>query len=118
MNRGLCAALTLILSACTSSPPVDREAVRRDDKVSEAARQRIALLEAGMPDRTEATHIVKVSYLGKPAYLFIAPCCDHFSYLHDAEGKVLCAPMGGYAGHGDGKCKETIDFGQKPEKAR
>ena len=55
-----------------------------------------------------APHIMKVSYQGQPAYLFVAPCCDQFNQLYDTRGVKLCAPSGGLSGHGDGKCKEMV----------
>jgi hypothetical protein len=52
--------------------------------------------------------ILRVQYLGKDAFLVTSPCCDLFNYLYDQTAKVLCAPTGGIAGQGDGRCKGAI----------
>ncbi|MCE4557217.1 DUF6970 domain-containing protein [Roseateles cellulosilyticus] len=44
----------------------------------------------------------------RPVYLLQAPCCDQFNRLYDAEGRYICAPTGGFAGSGDGKCPDWV----------
>ncbi len=56
--------------------------------------------------------IWKVQYNGTEAYLFIEHCCDQFNYLYSAEGVLICAPTGGFAGAGDGKCPDALDLKQ------
>lgn len=72
-------------------------------KPAPAARQLIRDFEAG---RTQAA-LSLIALLGpgaRPVYLVISPCCDHFNYLYDSEGRSICAPTGGYGGAGDGLC--------------
>ena len=37
-------------------------------------------------------------------------CCDMFSELYDEDCNLVCAPEGGVAGGGDGKCPEGLDI--------
>ncbi|MEO6613104.1 MAG: hypothetical protein ABIT05_07565 [Chitinophagaceae bacterium] len=55
-----------------------------------------------------ATQIDEYSYNGKRVFLLTAPCCDRYNILYDENCTRLCAPSGGLAGKGDGKC---ADFG-------
>lgn len=71
------------------------------------AKKRIATFEAS-GGKELAQVIQKYSYRGRPAYLFTSPCCDRFNYLYDVEGRVLCAPSGGFTGRGDGRCLEPL----------
>lgn len=99
----LCVLPLLSLGACTSSYEFRELA---DDYVpppDPAIAARIAAYEAASSGGRQPG-ITRVSYNGKPAFLFAAPCCDHFDYLYDANGQRLCAPTGGIAGAGDGKC--------------
>ena len=77
------------------APPPDR-----------SIQARIAAYEAASPERPST--IRRVLYNGRLAYLVASPCCDHFNYLYDAQGLRLCAPSGGIAGKGDGKCTGVI----------
>ena len=43
-------------------------------------------------------------------YFVPAQCCDQFSRLFDAAGDVICAPDGGFTGHGDGKCPDFFQL--------
>lgn len=66
-----------------------------------------------MPPREAPIKIWQFPHGGKPAYLFISPCCDQFNPLFDAVGALLCHPSGGIAGRGDGKCPAPQDPGTK-----
>jgi hypothetical protein len=52
---------------------------------------------------------------GKKVYLFSADCCDQFYTLVDSACNYVCAPSGGIAGKGDGKC---ADFNEKAQLLR
>jgi len=56
------------------------------------------------PKLAEATEIRRIKYKDQDVYLFVAPCCDQFNALFDLQGARICAPSGGIAGRGDGKC--------------
>jgi hypothetical protein len=56
----------------------------------------------GNPPRS----VWKYEYRGQIVYYVPPQCCDQFSILYDAAGKVLCAPDGGLTGRGDGKCPD------------
>jgi len=50
--------------------------------------------------------IWKYDYKDAVVYFIPAPCCDQFSELYSAGGTLLCAPNGGLAGRGDGRCTD------------
>lgn len=56
----------------------------------------------GNPPRS----IWRYEYRGQEVYYFPAQCCDQFSALLDKNGKGICAPDGGFTGHGDGRCPD------------
>ncbi len=53
--------------------------------------------------------IWRYDYNGQSVYYVPAQCCDQYSALYDASGAVLCAPDGGIAGKGDGKCSDFFE---------
>jgi hypothetical protein len=59
--------------------------------------------------------IWQYSYNGKTVYYVPAQCCDQFSVLYDSEGKILCAPDGGFSVTGDRKCTDFFS-NRKDEK--
>ena len=50
--------------------------------------------------------ILRYDYMDQVVYFVPAHCCDIYSILYDADGNVLCAPDGGIAGTGDGRCTD------------
>ncbi len=54
--------------------------------------------------KTNREPLVRYVLDGKVYYLMLASCCDKHDYLYDAQGSYVCAPRGGFAGQGDGKC--------------
>lgn len=50
--------------------------------------------------------IWRYEYNNQTVYYVPAHCCDVYSVLYDASGNVICAPDGGIAGKGDGKCPD------------
>ena len=53
--------------------------------------------------------IWRYEYNGQVVYYIPAQCCDQYSTLYDAQGRVFCAPDGGLIGGGDGKCKDFFE---------
>ena len=53
--------------------------------------------------------IWKYDYNGQVVYFVPARCCDITSVLYDAQGTLICAPDGGIAGRGDGKCSDFFE---------
>ncbi len=53
--------------------------------------------------------IWRYDYNGQSVYFVPARCCDIYSQVYDANGALLCAPDGGIAGKGDGKCPDFFD---------
>ena len=81
-----------------------------------AVQARIAAYEAAPTDK-RFSNMRRVLYGGMPAYLITSACCDQFNYLYDAQGLRLCAPSGGIAGNGDGKCNRVVSY-EGPAPAR
>ncbi len=50
--------------------------------------------------------IWRYQYKGEAVYYVPPQCCDQFSVLYDSKANVICAPDGGFAGHGDGRCPD------------
>jgi hypothetical protein len=50
--------------------------------------------------------IYSYRYRGETVYFRPSRCCDIMSVLYDRNGVVLCAPDGGIAGGGDGRCPD------------
>lgn len=48
--------------------------------------------------------VYRYLYAGSYVYLFSSDCCDQYNYVYDKDCKVICAPSGGIAGKGDGRC--------------
>lgn len=53
--------------------------------------------------------IWQYQYKNQIVYYLPAQCCDQFSSLFDKNGKIICAPDGGFSGGGDGKCPDFFD---------
>lgn len=45
-------------------------------------------------------------YNGRTVYLISADCCDQYDTLIDSNCNYICAPSGGIANTGDGKCTD------------
>jgi len=52
--------------------------------------------------------IYQYDYKGDTVYYVPPQCCDQYSTLYNACGKVICAPDGGITGTGDGTCSDFI----------
>ncbi len=98
--------MTAFLTACASHSARDSTARGPSPYAAEWVRQQIAGFEAGAQENNRVDG--KVLFDGTPLYLIHSPCCDFFNYLYTADGKVFCAPSGGFAGGGDGKCPPGI----------
>lgn len=48
--------------------------------------------------------VYRYLFQDKYVYLFSSNCCDQYNYVYDRDCKVICAPSGGIAGQGDGRC--------------
>ncbi|GGG39326.1 DUF6970 domain-containing protein [Hymenobacter glacieicola] len=53
-------------------------------------------------------HIYSYQLDGATVYYESSPCCDQFTNLYAADGKLLCHPDGGLTGKGDGKCPDFV----------
>lgn len=54
--------------------------------------------------------ITQYLYNDRTTYLISSNCCDQFITLYDESCKPICAPSGGFTGHGDGRC---MNFGEQ-----
>ncbi len=48
--------------------------------------------------------VYRYLYGDRYVYLFSSDCCDQYNYVYDKDCNVICAPSGGIAGRGDGRC--------------
>ena len=79
----------------------------KSQEIPDFVKQLIEQYESGLEVNSPGS-IWQYNYKG--AIVFYTPpflCCDIPSKLFDVEGDFICAPDGGIAGVGDGKC---IDF--------
>jgi hypothetical protein len=56
--------------------------------------------------------VYRYLFQDKYVYLFSSNCCDQYNYVRQRL-QVICAPSGGIAGQGDGRCS---NFNQMPPK--
>ncbi len=103
----LLASLVMLASCSSIEERADTDDVAFTAYPAEVVQREILRLESGARS-SPAFPIQRVRYMGKVAYLVTAPCCDRFNYLYDASGQALCAPTGGFAGHGDGRCQGQV----------
>ncbi|HZH65499.1 MAG TPA: hypothetical protein VEY10_11470 [Flavisolibacter sp.] len=59
--------------------------------------------------------VYQYTYQGKTVYFFSADCCDQYNTVYDESCNYVCAPSGGFAGRGDGKCS---DFAQEAKEIK
>ena len=45
-------------------------------------------------------------YKNQTVYSFSADCCDQYPIVYDANCRVICSPIGGITGAGDGRCAD------------
>ncbi|HEY1131550.1 MAG TPA: hypothetical protein VGF12_19240 [Roseateles sp.] len=115
---GLAAALLLSAGAIAASDAlswdVEAPPVASPDP---AMRERIDAFEAGRTrERTSMMALKRTD--GRVFYLVNAPCCDHFNYLYDADGRRICSPSGGFGGTGDGRCPAWVaQLGAAPSRS-
>jgi hypothetical protein len=89
--------LTLLLIGCNQSTSPDGSPKWVQNLVATYQRDSV-----GNPPQS----IWQYEYNGQTVYYVPPQCCDQFSTLYAASGEVICAPDGGFTGHGDGKCSD------------
>jgi hypothetical protein len=62
--------------------------------------------QLSQPLANPPARIVRQEYDGGVYYYLPARCCDIWSDLYDAEGRLVCHPDGGITGRGDGQCPD------------
>lgn len=58
------------------------------------------------PVRNPPGSVTQFRYNGQTVYYITADCCDQYNELYDSNCNLLCAPDGGFTGHGDGRCAD------------
>ena len=61
------------------------------------------------PKWNPPAEIKEYEYNGQKVYLFSSNCCDQYNVVYDKNCNMICAPSGGFAGGGDGKCKDFFE---------
>ena len=87
--------LTLLTDSCRKSKMMLPSCI--EQKIEEIKAQ---------PKWNPAAEINEYLYRGQHVYLITADCCDQYIMIYDGSCTPLCAPAGGYAGKGDGKCPD------------
>jgi hypothetical protein len=62
---------------------------------------------------SEPAIVVRYEYKGEVVYFYPSRCCDVASTLFRADGRVICAPDGGFTGRGDGRCPDFVQERRK-----
>ena len=87
----------LLAAGCATANPV---APDRDPTWLTAL---IHQLEAE-PVANPPAFIARYDYRGETVYYLPARCCDIWSTVYAADGRILCHADGGLTGKGDGRC--------------
>ena len=58
------------------------------------------------PKYNPPAKVIQYEYNGQTVYYITSDCCDQYNNLYDENCKFICAPDGGIAGGGDGKCPD------------
>jgi hypothetical protein len=113
----LFASLIVSLAACASGSEQDPANGSASPYSKSWIQEQIASFETGTA-RGRSAVAGKYFAQGTALYLIRSPCCDRFDYLYTVEGRVFCAPSGGLAGHGDGKCPAGLATASPVSRAR
>jgi hypothetical protein len=95
----------MALAACGAGPPSG--GTPSQSPIPPAVAALIHELEA-QPPANPPLYVASYVYHGQVVYYVPPRCCDIFSDLYDASGKIICHPDGGLAGHGDGRCPDFM----------
>ncbi|GAB2460332.1 hypothetical protein GCM10011375_10720 [Hymenobacter qilianensis] len=101
-------------SANTVMPTPARSAIADTTRQPAWLKERIRKILAEEPTNPPV-QVFRYLYNDQVVYYETAPCCDFFTTLYAADGKIICQPDGGITGKGDGKCS---DFLQKRSRER
>ncbi len=98
MNRFLLATLLsgLIFLQCRKN---------ENDNIPLCVMSKIALIKV-QPKWNPPAEVAEYLYNDKRVFLFTSDCCDQYIQLYDENCNYICAPSGGFTGHGDGKCAD------------
>lgn len=100
--------IALGLAACGAQPAGGQSAVP-------AAVTALIQDLKGRPVANPPAYVASYEYSGQVVYYVPPRCCDIFADLYSSEGKIICHPDGGIAGHGDGRCPDFLSH-RKNEK--
>ena len=96
--------LSFIISACASSPPLDKN----EDEIPGWLEERIKIFQK-VPPKNPPVEITQWTFNDNRVYYISTYCCDNFSELYSDAGDLLCHPDGGITGKGDGRCTGFFD---------
>ena len=75
---------------------------RKDEALQPPWVEQLIAQYAAAPLANPPRSIWRCAYQGKTVYFVPAECCDQYSDLFDAEGRLIGHPDGGFTGTGDG----------------
>ena len=78
---------------------------KNQNEVPQCVLKKIEEIKA-QPKWNPPAEINEYLYNGIRVFLFTSDCCDQYIMLYDANCNYICAPSGGIAGSGDGKCAD------------
>jgi hypothetical protein len=78
---------------------------KEEKNVPSCVTQKIKQIKAE-PKWNPAAEVHEYLYQGKTVFLFTSNCCDQYIELYGEGCAYLCAPSGGFTGHGDGRCSD------------
>ena len=93
--------LLVLAVACAGTTPVTPDPV--PNWVTSLAQQL-----AAEPVRNPPALIARYEYQGRVVYYVPPRCCDVWSDLYEADGRLSCHPDGGLTGGGDGRCPDFL----------
>jgi hypothetical protein len=103
---GLEPANALASPACTGAPSAPAAAPTAEALPRPGWLERLIAQLAAQPVGNPPQSVWRYRYRGTLVYYQPPQCCDQYSVLFDAEGRVIAAPDGGLTGRGDGRAAD------------
>ncbi|MES1218244.1 MAG: hypothetical protein ABUT20_22250 [Bacteroidota bacterium] len=96
------------LSVIVISTLLNNQCQKGSVDIPECVQRKIDSIKAE-PKWNPPAEVSEFIYKKKRAYLFTSNCCDQYTLLYDGYCSPICAPSGGIAGKGDGKCADFYE---------
>lgn len=90
----------------TDAAAEDRPTPADAPPATPACVQALITAAASQPVGNPPRSIYRCTYRGATVFYLPPQCCDQFSALLSSDCALICAPDGGFAGGGDGRCAD------------